>query len=113
MSGQIVGYVIGKDEGDSDYHGHVTAISVDPEYRKCGIAKKLMKHLEDISAELSQSNNMQEGVPVCRLVCKKVQFGGPCDVREVGHLSDVDKILIAEDLRNGLSQRLIAVKYKI
>ena len=32
--GQAMGYILGKVEGaDSDWHGHVTAVTVAPEYR--------------------------------------------------------------------------------
>ena len=41
---------MGKSEGHaSNWHGHVTAVTVAPEYRRMGIAKELMKSLEDIS----------------------------------------------------------------
>nr|CEL68446.1 TPA: Ard1-prov protein, related [Neospora caninum Liverpool] len=48
--GTVAGYIIGKVEGKGrDWHGHVTALSVAPEFRKCGLARKLMAFLEDIS----------------------------------------------------------------
>ncbi len=32
--GQAMGYILGKVEGaDNDWHGHVTAVTVAPEYR--------------------------------------------------------------------------------
>jgi N-terminal acetyltransferase B complex catalytic subunit len=44
--------VIGKAEGqNTDWHGHVTAITVAPEYRRLGIAKNLMDELERASDE--------------------------------------------------------------
>ena len=52
-SGDIQGYVLGKVEGDKEneekknWHGHVTAVTVAPSYRRQGLAKVLMKHLED------------------------------------------------------------------
>ncbi|XP_031562454.1 N-alpha-acetyltransferase 20-like [Actinia tenebrosa] len=51
-SGKIMGYIMGKAEGDSSkdqWHGHVTALSVEPESRRLGIAAKLMSSLENIS----------------------------------------------------------------
>lgn len=49
-SGQIMGYIMGKAEGSSEnWHGHVTALTVAPEYRRLGLAAKLMHNLEDIS----------------------------------------------------------------
>ena len=45
-----MGYILGKAEGDNNLcHGHVTAVTVSPEYRRLGVAKKLMKELEEIS----------------------------------------------------------------
>ena len=42
--------VFGKAEGRGiDWHGHVTAVTVAPEYRKLGYATQLMKVLEDVS----------------------------------------------------------------
>ncbi|MCL4142603.1 UNVERIFIED_CONTAM: hypothetical protein GTU68_002842 [Idotea baltica] len=49
-SGVIMGYIMGKAEGLSEnWHGHVTALTVAPEYRRLGLAKQLMAILEDIS----------------------------------------------------------------
>merc|ERR1712032_1230260 len=51
IDGSIAGYIIGKIEGDGEeWHGHVSAISVAPEFRRTGVAKRLMGHLEEISA---------------------------------------------------------------
>lgn len=42
--------VMGKAEGSGElWHGHVTALTVAPEYRRLGLAGKLMKNLEEIS----------------------------------------------------------------
>nr|CAG4645848.1 EOG090X0ENV [Lynceus sp. MCZ IZ 141354] len=49
-NGDIMGYIMGKAEGLSqNWHGHVTALSVAPEYRRLGLAAKLMSGLEEIS----------------------------------------------------------------
>ncbi|KAJ1020554.1 hypothetical protein NDA13_005869 [Ustilago tritici] len=67
-SGRTMGYVIGKAEGKDvspstslfpssttrkkeppTLHGHVTAITVAPEYRRLGLAQGMMKLLEDVS----------------------------------------------------------------
>mmetsp|Transcript_5767 Transcript_5767/g.9349 ORF Transcript_5767/g.9349 Transcript_5767/m.9349 type:complete len:102 (+) Transcript_5767:36-341(+) len=48
--GRLMGYIMGKVEGKgTDWHGHVTAVTVAPEFRRLGLAKTLMKNLEDIS----------------------------------------------------------------
>ena len=44
--------VMGKAEGSvarEEWHGHVTALSVAPEFRRLGLAAKLMELLEEIS----------------------------------------------------------------
>ncbi len=68
-SGRTMGYVIGKAEGHDPnpsslssssnaksyrneiptLHGHVTAITVAPEYRRLGLANGMMQLLEDVS----------------------------------------------------------------
>ncbi|KAF8829439.1 hypothetical protein HHX47_DHR3000990 [Lentinula edodes] len=51
-SGRMMGYVIGKAEGQStEWHGHVTAITVAPEYRRLSLARKMMSLLELVSDE--------------------------------------------------------------
>ena len=41
---------MGKCEGeDKDWHGHVTALTVAPDYRRLGIGQQLMNHLESVS----------------------------------------------------------------
>jgi N-terminal acetyltransferase B complex catalytic subunit len=45
-----MGYILGKAEGDEKlWHGHVTAVTVSPEFRRLGVAKKLMRELEEVS----------------------------------------------------------------
>ncbi|KAF1778011.1 Acyl-CoA N-acyltransferase [Phytophthora cactorum] len=49
----IMGYIMGKAEGQgTNWHGHVTAVTVAPEFRRLGLAKKLMDYLENVSVEL-------------------------------------------------------------
>ncbi|KAG8522965.1 N-alpha-acetyltransferase 20 [Galemys pyrenaicus] len=50
--GELMGYIMGKAEGSvarEEWHGHVTALSVAPEFRRLGLAAKLMELLEEIS----------------------------------------------------------------
>ncbi|CAH8455924.1 unnamed protein product [Dicrocoelium dendriticum] len=48
--GRLMGYMMGKSEGrGTDWHGHVTALSVAPEYRRLGLATQLMLDLEETS----------------------------------------------------------------
>ena len=52
-SGRMMGYVLGKAEGSGKlWHGHVTAVTVSPEFRRLGVAKKLMFYLEDVSTRI-------------------------------------------------------------
>ena len=42
--------VMGKCEGEGkDWHGHVTALTVAPDYRRLGVGQRLMNHLESVS----------------------------------------------------------------
>ncbi|CAO3687349.1 unnamed protein product [Umbelopsis vinacea] len=48
--GNVMGYVMGKAEGTGkNWHGHVTAITVGPEYRRLGLADGMMDLLEEVS----------------------------------------------------------------
>ena len=45
--GSLMGYMLGKAEGkDKRWHGHVSAVTVAPAYRRLGLAKTLMDDLE-------------------------------------------------------------------
>eukprot|EP00931_Biecheleriopsis_adriatica_P105289 TRINITY_DN7984_c0_g1_i3.p1 TRINITY_DN7984_c0_g1~~TRINITY_DN7984_c0_g1_i3.p1 ORF type:complete len:171 (+),score=29.58 TRINITY_DN7984_c0_g1_i3:209-721(+) len=47
------GYIIGKVEGSKEeWHGHVSAISVAPEFRRTGVANRLMEYLEKVSEDV-------------------------------------------------------------
>ncbi|EFO25246.1 hypothetical protein LOAG_03236 [Loa loa] len=49
-NGEIMGYVMGKAEGEHEYwHGHVTAVTVAPTYRRLHLAARMMHTLEQIS----------------------------------------------------------------
>ena len=44
---------MGKAEGPGEHwHGHVTAITVAPEFRRVGLANSMMKWLEDVSEHI-------------------------------------------------------------
>ena len=48
-SGQMMGYCLGKSEGEGKlWHGHVSAVTVAPEYRRLGLAATLMDTFEAI-----------------------------------------------------------------
>ncbi|CAM6103567.1 unnamed protein product [Calypogeia fissa] len=49
-SNSIMGYIMGKVEGQGEFwHGHVTAVTIAPEYRRQQLAKKLMNILEEVT----------------------------------------------------------------
>ncbi|CAM1311379.1 NAA20 (predicted) [Pycnogonum litorale] len=49
-SGEIMGYIMAKAEGPGEnWHGHVTALSVAPEFRRLGLAGQLMAGLKAMS----------------------------------------------------------------
>lgn len=49
----LIHAVMGKAEGrGTDWHGHVTAISIAPSYRRLGLAEELMHLLEDVSDKM-------------------------------------------------------------
>jgi len=51
--GDLMAYVLGKSEGrDKLWHGHVSAVTVAPPYRRLGLAKTLMEDVESISTHV-------------------------------------------------------------
>jgi len=53
VDGSIAGYIIGKVEGSGeDWHSHISAISVAPEFRRSGVANRLMEYIEEISTKV-------------------------------------------------------------
>mmetsp|Transcript_17607 Transcript_17607/g.25717 ORF Transcript_17607/g.25717 Transcript_17607/m.25717 type:complete len:176 (+) Transcript_17607:34-561(+) len=52
-NGKAMGYIMGKAEGENElWHGHVTAVTVAPEYRRLGLARTLMNCLEHVSEKV-------------------------------------------------------------
>jgi N-terminal acetyltransferase B complex catalytic subunit len=44
---------MGKAEGvGENWHGHVTALTVAPEYRRLGLAERMMQILEEVSEKM-------------------------------------------------------------
>jgi N-terminal acetyltransferase B complex catalytic subunit len=55
-SGPSAGYVLGKAEGKGElWHGHVTAVTVAPERRRQGLARRLMDELEAVAADVDDA----------------------------------------------------------
>ena len=52
IDGALSGYIMGKSEGEGRlFHGHVTAVTVAPPFRRQNIANKLMEKLERVTEE--------------------------------------------------------------
>ncbi|KAL0209440.1 hypothetical protein RCL1_007808 [Eukaryota sp. TZLM3-RCL] len=50
--GRINSYMIGKAEGENElWHGHISAVTVGPEYRRMGLARHLCSWIEKMSNE--------------------------------------------------------------
>ncbi|CAD2084489.1 N-terminal acetyltransferase, putative [Plasmodium vinckei] len=57
MDDHISGYIIGKEEGlDKEYHGHVTALSIEEDSRRTGKGVDLMNEFEKISNNIHKGN---------------------------------------------------------
>ena len=54
---QFQGYLLGKVEGDKNdevkksWHGHVSAVTVAPQFRRQGLARSLMEYLEEVTVK--------------------------------------------------------------
>jgi N-terminal acetyltransferase B complex catalytic subunit len=52
-NGNLMGYIIGKVEGTGNlWHGHVSAVTVAPVYRRMGLARMLMQDFEETCANV-------------------------------------------------------------
>ena len=52
-SGALAGYLLAKVEGKGkDWHSHISAVSVSPEFRRLGVARLLLDHFEKVSEEV-------------------------------------------------------------
>ncbi len=52
-TGVMMGYMIGKAEGDGEeWHGHVSAVTVAPSFRRTGLGRKIMDDMETVTAEV-------------------------------------------------------------
>ena len=52
-SGALAGYLLAKVEGrGKEWHSHISAVSVSPEFRRLGVAKLLLDHFEKVSEDV-------------------------------------------------------------
>lgn len=63
---QAMGYILGKAEGSgTQWHGHVTAVTVAPDFRRQNLARKLMAMLEEITHKVCLCVCVGGGARVC------------------------------------------------
>lgn len=75
---------MGKAEGSvarEEWHGHVTALSVAPEFRRLGLAAKLMEMLEEISERCAGSRSFTFNHSFILWVFSSFQYL-PCDIHK-------------------------------
>eukprot|EP01083_Nonionella_stella_P242389 845525_1 len=55
-NGDVMGYIIGKAEGEKElWHGHVSAVTIAPQFRRQGLASLLMDDLEYITDKIHKA----------------------------------------------------------
>mmetsp|Transcript_22488 Transcript_22488/g.61301 ORF Transcript_22488/g.61301 Transcript_22488/m.61301 type:complete len:175 (+) Transcript_22488:1-525(+) len=101
-SGRFMGYIMGKAEGlDENWHGHVTALTVAPEFRRIGLAQHLMNELEEISEHKHNGYFVDLFVRVSNLLAINMykKFGYSVYRRVIGYYSGEED---AFDMRKAL-----------
>ena len=104
-SGDIMGYILGKAEGPKEnWHGHVTAVTVAPEYRRLRLAKTMMDHLEDVSEHAYDGYFVDLFVRMSNALAIGMykKFGYTVYRTVVGYYSDPIKPEDAYDMRKAL-----------
>ncbi|CAG8488274.1 3590_t:CDS:2 [Paraglomus occultum] len=97
---------MGKAEGrDRELHGHVTAITVAPEYRRLGLADAMMELLENVSDNVYKGYFVDLFVRVSNTVAIGMyqKFGYSVYRRVIGYYSSNDEEEDAYDMRKPLS----------
>ena len=77
-TGRISSYMIGKAEGSgTEWHGHISAVTVCPEYRRLGLAKTLCREVERVSDKVYRGYFVDLFVRVTNTVAIKMyqKFG--------------------------------------
>ena len=96
----IMGYMLGKSEGMGKlWHGHVSAVTVAPTYRRLGLAKVLMDDLETISTNVYNAYFVDLFVRASNTLAIRMyeQFGYVKYRRVLGYYSSEDRLLGMED----------------
>lgn len=84
-------YILGKVEGEGkNWHGHVTAVTVAPAYRRQGLAEKLMDLLEDTTIKMHNGYFVDLFVRVSNLAAIQMyeKFGYCVYRRVIGYYSN-------------------------
>ncbi|CAG9462903.1 unnamed protein product [Pedinophyceae sp. YPF-701] len=100
--GRSMGYILGKVEGSGRlWHGHVTAVTVAPEYRRMGLAQRLMKSLEDTTEDVHDGYFVDLFVRKSNLVAIRMyeKFGYSIYRRIIGYYSGEED---AYDMRKAM-----------
>ncbi|KAI8908940.1 acyl-CoA N-acyltransferase [Gorgonomyces haynaldii] len=77
-NGKLMAYIMGKAEGEGElWHGHVSALTVSPDYRRMGLARDLMDILEQVSDKMNDCYFVDLFVRTSNAVAIKMyeQFG--------------------------------------
>ncbi|KAL4442463.1 hypothetical protein ABPG77_005047 [Micractinium sp. CCAP 211/92] len=88
---QAMGYIFGKVEGTGEqWHGHVTAVTVAPAYRRLRLAEKLMGLLEDVTHQVHNGYFVDLFVRVSNAVAINMytKFGYTVYRRVLGYYSN-------------------------
>ncbi|KAK9720726.1 N-alpha-acetyltransferase 20 [Basidiobolus ranarum] len=102
----LMGYIMGKTEGrGKEWHGHVTALTVAPEYRRLGLANGLMDILEEVSEKTYNGYFVDLFVRASNKVAIGMyeKFGYTVYRRVLGYYSGVDSE-DAFDMRKALAR---------
>ena len=99
---QAMGYILGKAEGEGrNWHGHVTAVTVAPDFRRQNLAKKLMNILEEITDKVHNAYFVDLFVRASNTVAIRMYegFGYSVYRRVVGYYSGEED---AYDMRKAM-----------
>lgn len=104
---KIMGYVIAKAEGEQKlWHGHVSAVTVAPEYRRLGLAKHLMETFEGVCENHYHNFFVDLFVRASNTLAISMyeKFGYSCYRRVLHYYSDPFFREDALDMRKSLSR---------
>lgn len=104
---QVMGYILGKAEGEGErWHGHVTAVTVAPEYRRMHLAQKLMGLLEDVTDKVHHAYFVDLFVRASNAVAIRMyeRFGYSTYRRVLGYYSGEEDAL---DMRKAMPRDVL------